>query len=148
MRRFERSAKPGVDSLESKVVPTTIAPLPQVGIDQAVGAEVGRFIVHPMAITRDTVRIQNATGFHIHVTARLMVPDLHKPTIARQIRPNGGVDAFSFGRHRDDFIEVTIQRVGSHTPRPLTTTLNKPISGYYGAMFRVNTIGDSFTVTG
>lgn len=148
MRRFERRVKPGVDLLESKVVPTMIAPLPHVGVDLAAVAEVERVIGRPMALTRDTVRIQNNTGFPIHVTARLMVPDVQKPTISRQIRPNGAVDTFSFGRHRDDFIWVEIRRVGSHSPPPLAITLNKPISGYHGALFRVSMTGDYFNVSG
>ncbi|MHB1558543.1 MAG: hypothetical protein ACYC61_13885 [Isosphaeraceae bacterium] len=150
MRRFERRVHLALESLESKVVPTLVAPLPHIGVDPAAGAEVGveRAIARPMAVNRDTVHIQNNTGFHIHVTARLMVPEVQKPTISRQIRPNGAVEAFSFGRNRDDFIAVEIRAVGRQAPPPLAITLDKPISGYHGMLFRVNMIGGYFNVRG
>jgi hypothetical protein len=123
----------------------TIAPaMPAPG---ASAAEVEKAVATPMAVSRDTVRIRNNNGFHIDVTARLLVSGSIKPTISRRIGPNGATDTFSFGRHANDFIQVELRRVGGQTPPPFTTTLNQPIGGYYGKLFTVSEFGGRFNVS-
>jgi hypothetical protein len=124
---------------------STVAPaMPAPGSS---AAEVGTAVATPMAVSRDTVRIQNLNGFHIEVTARLLVSGPVKPTISRRIGPNGAADTFSFGRHTNEFIQVTLKRIGGNTPPPFTTTLNQPIGGYYGKLFTVSQFGGRFNVS-
>jgi hypothetical protein len=111
----------------------------------APAALIGRAVATPM-VTHDTVVIQNLTGFHIEVIARLQVPGLNKPTITRRIAPNG-VDTISFNRHTKEYIQIEVKRVGGNTPPPFTVTLNQPLDGYNGARFMISVFGGRFNVS-
>jgi hypothetical protein len=133
--------------MELRVALSGLAPAPAMGRPWASTAEVEPTAARPTAVSRDTVRIQNLNGFHIEVTARLMVAGSVKPTITRKIGPNGATDTFSFNRHVDAFIQVELRRIGGNTPPPFTTTLDQPIGGYYGKLFTVSEFGGRFIVS-
>jgi hypothetical protein len=137
-----------VEAMESRIALSGPAFAPALTAPVASSAEIERTIATPQFLSRDTVRIQNLTGFHIDVTARLMVHGSIKPTISRRIGPNGAVDTFSFGRHTNDFIWIDVRRVGGATPPPFTVPLNQPLGGYFGKLYTVSVFGDRFNVSG
>lgn len=142
MRKSRARFAPLVEPMESRIALSAPGMIP--GLH---AAEVHGAVATPMAVTRDTVKIQNLTGFRIEVTARLMVSGTIKPTIKREIGPNGATETFAFGRNANDFIEVELRRVGENTPPRFTTTLNQPIGGYNGKLFTVSELGGRFNVS-
>ena len=139
---------PYLETMESRMVLSglTLAPAPHA--PGASAAEVEKSVATPLVVSRDTVTIQNNTGFHIDVTARLLVPGSIKPTISRRIGPKGATETFSFGRHTNDFIEIDVRRTEAEKPPPpFTTTLHKPPDGYHGKLFTVSEIDGRFHVS-
>ena len=136
-----------LETMESRMMLSgpTLAPAPHPPAASA--AEVEQSVATPLVVSRDTVTIQNNTGFHIDVTARLLVPGSIKPTISRRIGPKGATETFSFGRHAMDFIQIEVRRVGGNTPPLFTTPLNMPPDGYHGKLFTVSEFGGRFNVS-
>jgi hypothetical protein len=148
MRTAKKRQHLQVEAMESKVMLSALMMAPAPRVAAAPAADMERAVATPLAVSRDSVRIQNKNGYAIDVTARLMVPGSIKPTITRRIGPNGATDTFSFGRHTNDFIWIEVKRAGGTTPPPFTVPLNQPLGGYFGKLFTVSEFGGRFIVSG
>jgi hypothetical protein len=147
MRNAKKRQHLQVEAMEPKVVLSAFVTAPAPRVVAAPAVDIERAVATPLAVSRDTVKIQNKTSFEIDVTARLMVPGTIKPTISKRIR-RGATDTFSFGRHTNDFIWIEVKRAGGTTPPPFTVSLNQPLGGYFGKLFTVSEFGGRFNVSG
>ena len=91
----------------------------------------------------DSVRVANNTSLTLTVTVTL---NNTGRSIPRTI-PSGGAPAlFDFGTASGNFMMINIRNANGASPPPYTTGLNRPISGYNGAMFRVSVFAGYFSV--
>lgn len=94
-------------------------------------------------VAADSVNIANNTGISITVTANLVGTTQN---ITKVIRGPGPV-LFNFQSNTGNYIKVTIQPTTGSTPPAYTTTLNRPIGGYYGALYTVSIFSGFFSVS-
>lgn len=94
-------------------------------------------------VSADSVNIANNTGISITVTANLVGTTQN---ITKTIRGQGPV-LFNFQSNTGNYIKVTIEPTTGSTPPTYTTTLNRPIGGYYGTLYTVSIFSGYFSVS-
>lgn len=92
----------------------------------------------------DSVRVANNTNLTLTVTVTLSnTRRFITKTIPRSTTPA----LFDFGSTTGNFMTITIKNANGASPPAYTTNLNRPISGYNGALFGVSVFGGYFSVS-
>lgn len=91
----------------------------------------------------DSVRVANNTSLTLAVTVTL---NNTGRSIPKTIPSNGAPALFDFGTATGNFMTINIRNANGASPPPATTGLNRPISGYNGALFRVSVFAGFFSV--
>jgi hypothetical protein len=91
----------------------------------------------------DSVRVANKTTLTLAVTVTL---NNTGRSIPMTIQGNGAVALFNFGTATGNFMTIQIRNANGASPPPYTTGLNRPISGYNGALFSVSLFAGRFSV--
>jgi hypothetical protein len=91
----------------------------------------------------DSVRVANSTPLTLAVTLTL---NNTGRSIPKAIPSNGAPVLFDFGTATGNFMTINVRNANGASPPPFTTGLNRPISGYNGALFSVSVLGGFFSV--
>ena len=132
------------DLKESVVEGVAAGNLTVTGPDGAIFARLARRsgLGNPQ-VAADSVTISNNTGLGITVTTSL---NGTSRTITQMIGV-GGSKLFNFNSSTGNYITAMISRSDNgQSPPPYTTSLNRPITGYYGKVFPVSISNGFFSV--
>lgn len=91
----------------------------------------------------DSVRIANNTSLTLVVTVTL---NNTGRSIPKTIPSNQAPVLFDFGTATGNFMTINVRNANGGSPPPYTTGLNRPISGYNGALFTVSVFAGYFSV--
>ncbi|SIO35613.1 hypothetical protein SAMN05444166_4050 [Singulisphaera sp. GP187] len=102
----------------------------------------GPGVVAPQS-SLDSVRVANNTSLTLTVTVNL---NNTGQSIVKTIPKNTAPVLFDFGAATGNFMTINIRNANGTSPPPYTTGLNRPISGYRGALFSVSVFAGYFSV--